>query len=296
MTPFRSFLVVCVLAVIAAAWTYAQSDDKLPVLQVQFDNTTTKPVDIYCLDADGSEDLYAQQLPSSQSVKLSAYEGTRWRIKIDTLVLAEYRTGAGAKQLVNVAELITWQLPVLLVVANDTDDAVDIFVLHEKGNEVQRVQGLDSGKQYVQDGAVPGSECGVRRDGKLVAEFILTNQPKQEIPLKALIADYSTSVTITFANTTDQPVSISWRFPDGQETLYIPNLEAGAKIDQVSRPGNVWVIRQNNQIIASVIAGTDGKQLCDVKVMAAALKDEIVARLKATPPKPDGGDKPPKPE
>ena len=79
-----------------------------PMVEVVFQNTTQQPVDVTWVDADGSELVYAPNLPQGQQHRQAAYPLQLWRVRDrDGELLAEVYIGDAATQPVDLKQLVT---------------------------------------------------------------------------------------------------------------------------------------------------------------------------------------------
>lgn len=256
-------------------------------VELIFQNTTKSEVSILGIQPDGKEQVVVERLASNAEISVNSFPSNRWIAKLGNVVMAEYEAGDSSPQVIDLAELASWQLPVEVIFQNDTETSVDVVFVTEKNEEIEYVKGLLPAKQFEQTGSPTGGLWRVKSNSQVVAEYLTDNTPTQIIDLKALIADYAAKVTLTFQNTSTDPVDIYWVHPDGSSILYLPNMPTGMQAEQLSFPGHIWTIRQDGDLIATFVAGDEKNQDVDIFAVTEQLRiaAETMIKSDVSPPK-----------
>jgi hypothetical protein len=249
----------------------ASAQDADAEVELVFRNTTSADVALYVVQPEGTEDLIVEQLAAGSQVAVNALPGNVWVAKIGENVLAEYEADIEAQQIIDLADLATWQLPVLVVFQNNTEQSAEVVFVKEDGTEEVYADDLQPEQQFEQDGVTPGSLWRIKQDSKLVAEYIADNVPAQVIDLNTLLAQYAAPVTLTFKNTTTGPIDVAWVHPDGSPIAYLTDMPSATQIDQQSFPGHVWMVSQGGALVGVFVAGNGKKQDVDVGAIAQRL-------------------------
>ncbi len=248
-------------------------------VELLFQNTTKAKVKIVGVQPSGAEKIVVNELAPNAEIAVNSYPGNHWVAKVGDVVLAEYDATDGENQVIDLANTASWQLPVELVFQNDTDQTLNVYFVTSEGNELEYAMGLTPSNQFEQTQVQTGSLWRIK-DNKnaIVAEYLADNTPTQVIDLKVLLEDYSKRVAVNFQNSTTGPVDIYWVHPDGSNVLYLPKLPSGAQVNQDTYPGHIWMLRQNDEWIATYIAGSEAIQKIDIADLSDLLVDALVGK------------------
>jgi hypothetical protein len=276
--------IALVMAALANVAAFGQAPPSGP--GVIFQNTTATPLDVYRVSADGAEERVIEQLaPGAESKPQSTQEGDKWFIKVrdssQDAPLAEYTANASADQVVDLANLIAWQLPVELVIQNNTEAPVDVVWIGEAGDEQTTAEALPPGNQATTT-TYPGGTWRLKEGDQIVAEFSAGIEAVQVLDVAGLKAAYAGAVVLHFQNTTTDPVDVYWVHPDGHEVEYALGVPPGKQFDQRGHPGHLWSVRNAGGIVAYYRADDRAEQEVDLKVLGEATRKVLADLIAAS--------------
>lgn len=139
--------------VVGGTFTHGANVD----VQVTFQNTSTAPLSLCLVDENGNETVRVAALAAGSEVSVNAIPGNVWLAKLDGQVFAEYTVDDSEEQEVDLALEGTWRLTVEVVLQNNTNAAVSLWMIDENDQPVALCELLDAGQQWEQPGLATGS-------------------------------------------------------------------------------------------------------------------------------------------
>lgn len=240
-------------------------------VRLTFQNTLTTSVSLVSVDESDREKVLVEDLPAGQETTVNALPGNLWRVKVGEELIAEYEVDNREDQAVDLAVEASWQLPVKVVLKNDTDFPVSISILRaESANMVLR-KSLPPDQAFTKDGVAPRTVLQVKRDEELVAEYLVGNRPEQIASIADLVEIRASEVTLRFLNKGDKPVDIFWAHPDGVPRLVHPEVPGNRQAVQRCFPGQAWLFRQDGKFVGGYQAADGKEQMVDIVAVVTQL-------------------------
>lgn len=262
-------------AVLVATSSFVNAQEKEPIVRVVFQNTTATAVEIFLIDdsdensKEGTEVMFAPQLPPGKQHLQQATSGVIWRIKQNDTTIAEYVSTTEVVQVVDIQEVADWQAPVEIVVQNTTEAPIDIFWINDANKEIAIAEALPPNREFTTS-TMPGHSWVIKQSGKMIAEFIADSH-KEQIIDTAKLATWWHSVDLVFQNLTNHPIDIYCVDGEGAEICFTVTderkphpLPPGMRMRQAANPLSTCRIRKKGTLIAEYAVDNEPRQIIDI--------------------------------
>ena len=155
-------------------------------VKINFQNNTEKPVSIYSTPPEGESVLIIKDMPAGTELRdepLICIPGQLLTIKQDDAFLADYVPDNTAQQVVDIMDLKTWFQPVEITFYNATEYRLDVYFRDSDANEIKYTGDQPLVNSKLIQPANPMSMWVIKSGDEVVAEYVTTNQKKQECKL-----------------------------------------------------------------------------------------------------------------
>ena len=232
----------------AMAFTMSSLESRTPT-GITFENTTRLTTDVYWMDFDGNEKLYATLKPGG-SIGFQTFATHPWIVrdqKSGRVLDWTWGDRRDARIVLDDADLKPreGEVPIKAVFKNKLGWAVDLFWLNYQGEEVYYAT-LNPGQQKTMN-TFETHPWRVRQaqSGDEIAMFIASGKPTQNFNITLKSKHGKVPTQVTFANTSPLTLDVFWIDYQGQEKRYA-TIAPHEEYTQDTYMTHPWVVRDKN--------------------------------------------------